>query len=297
MSVSFSPPDLPSYKRRMLTGRSLGVLVILAVLVGTELRFGWLESAAGAYLLSTNASRSESGAIWEQGHRSASARDALSRQLGRRQDVQREARRAASLGQVIAGIEDGRGAMISADHFLELYGKLPPVLSQTLASPYMLLEYSSGGRWQRTFFEPRNDGLAIYLLDGHSQVIRRLDVGPDLLEHIRRGEVAIQTGLDQLADFSGHIYPAGRFFSVLDTLPDAVREKAVAHPGDLLQISGKIRRVGISGESMGGAVDLGFEVETANGVKVILVQGETAAVQRLRWALGQPRVGAGGGRP
>ena len=36
---------------------------------------------------------------------------------------------------------------------------------------------------------------------------------------------------------------------------------------------------------MAGAVDLGFEVEDANGVRVILTQGATAAVLRLRQAL------------
>ena len=70
----------------------------------------------------------------------------------------------------------------------------------------------------------------------------RLDLGPDLVEHIRRGEVAIQAGLDQLSDFSAHIYSAGHFFSVLNTLPENVRNDAVAQPEDLLRISEKIRR-------------------------------------------------------
>jgi hypothetical protein len=285
MTFSFAPPNLNAYRQRILTGRSACVLLIIAVLIGTEMHFNWLESVAGAYLLSTNDLRPESGAIWEQGRQSESARHALSQHTNRRQDVQREVRRASSMGQVIGGIEDARGAVISAAHFLELYHKLPPVLSQEVASPYSLLAYWSGGKWQRTFFEFQDAGLAIYLLDNHSQVLLRLDLAPDLVEHIRRGEVAIQTGLDQLSDFSAHIYAADHFFAVLNTLPEKVREGVVAQPVGLLRISGKIKRVGISSESMAGAVDIGFEVEDANGVKVILTQGKTAEVQRLRWAL------------
>ncbi len=249
------------------------------------MHFSWLESAVGAYLISTNDLRPESGAIWEQGHQSESARNALNLHMDRRQGVQREVRLASSMGQVLAGIEAGRGAMISAAHFLELYRKLPPVLSEEIASPYLLLAQWSGEKWQRTFFEFQNAGLAIYLLDAHSQVLLRLDLGPDLVEHIRRGEVAIQASLDQLSDFSAHIYSAGHFFSVLNTLPVNIRKNAVAQPEDLLRISEKIRRVGISSESLAGAVDLGFEVEDANGVRVILTQGATTAVLRLREAL------------
>ena len=116
------------------------------------MHFSWLESAVGTYLISTNGLRPESGAIWEQGHQSESARNALNLHMDRRQGVQREARLASSMGQVIAGLEAGRGAMISAAHFLELYRKLPPVLSKEIASPYLLLAQWSGGKWQRHLF-------------------------------------------------------------------------------------------------------------------------------------------------
>jgi hypothetical protein len=286
MTFSFAPQTVRSYKQRILTARSICVVAGLALLVATELHFSWIESAVGAYLLSTNDLRPESGAIWEQGHKSESAQHALREYMDRRQDIQREVRRASSMGQAISGIEEARGAMISAAHFLELYCKLPPAISHDVASPYALMAYWSSGKWQRTFFAFQDAGrLSIFLLDANSQVLLRLDLEADLVDHIRRGEVAIHGGLDELKDFSGHIYPADLFFAVLNNLPPNVRERAVARPGDLLRISGKIRRVGISSKSLAGAVDLGFEVEDASGVKVILTQGHTTAVQRLRLAL------------
>jgi hypothetical protein len=285
MTFSFTPPTLMGYRKRLLTSRSVVVALVFILALSTELHFNWIESLAGAFLLSTNDRRPESGAIWEQGHLSESAQNALSQHMNRRQDIQREVRRAASMGQVIGGIEAGGGAMISAAHFLELYRKLPPVLSQEIASPYALLAYWSSEKWQRTFFDFQGAGLAIYLLDAHSQVLRRFDIAADLVDHIRRGEVAIQTGLDQLGDFSNHIFPAERFFAALNALPASVREAALAQPADLLKVSGTIRRVGISSISSAGAVDLGFEVEDAGVLKVILTQGSTAAISRLRWVL------------
>ena len=132
MTFSFLPTSLSSYKRRILTGRLLGILLVFTLTVGTEMHFSWIESMAGAFLLSTNDFRSESGAIWEQGHQSESAQDALKQHMDRRQDVQREVRQAASMGQVIGGIDAGRGAMISAAHFLQPTGK--PLLRNRLIS-------------------------------------------------------------------------------------------------------------------------------------------------------------------
>jgi len=281
----YAPTSFKDNMRRLLALRSALVLSAILALAVTELRFDWIESAVGAYLVSTNPGRPESGAVWDQGHQTDMARQTLSQYMDQRTGVQREARRATSMGQVVAGVEPERGAMISADHFVELYQKLPSVLSHEIVSPYTLLTHLSSGQWKRTFFERQGEQLFIYLLDDHNQVLHRLAVGPVLIEHIQRGEVAIQTGLDQLADFAARIYPAEQFFTTLNTLPEAEKKGVLDSPGNLLQISGRISRVGISRQVLDGAVDIGFEVEELAGTKVILTQGRAADVQRLLWLL------------
>jgi hypothetical protein len=283
------PINFKAWTRRAIALRAVVLLIVLVALAVTEFRFDWIEHVVGRYLATTNAQRPESGAIWDQGHQTDSARQALSQYMSQVQNVQREVRRAASLGQVVAGIEAKQGAMISAAHFIELYLKLPPVLSHEIISPFTLLAHISGDQWQRTFFEYQEQQLAVYLLDDHNQVLYRLSVGPALLEHIRRGEVAIQTSLYHLSDFAAHIYPAETFFAVLNTLPEAVRKGIISDPAELLRISGRIIRVGISDQLSAGAVDLGFEVEDLGDAKVILMQGREADVRRLQWVLdGQP---------
>lgn len=268
--------------------RSALVLSALLALVVTEFRFDWIEKALGAYLVSTNDQRPESGTAWDQGRQSDQARQTLSQYTSERSGIQSDVRRAVTMGQVLAGIDAEQGAMISADHFVELYRKLPQVLSTELISPYTLLTHLSGNQWKRTFFERQgSDQLQIYLLDDHNQVLHRLSVGPVLIEHIRRGEVAVHTRLDQLGDFTGRIYPAEQFFAALNTLSEEVKRGIVDSPGSLLQVSGRIVRVGISGQEQDGTVDIGFEVEDVQGAKVILTQGRVSDVHRLLWALGE----------
>ena len=276
--------------------RTALLLLTVFVLAATEFRFGWLENTVGAYLVSTNIGRPESGTIWDQGRQSELARQTLSQYLNQRQDAQREVRQATTMSQLVAGISAERGAMISAEHFIELYLKLPPVISHEIISPFTLLSQLSSDRWQRTFFERQDQQLSIYLLDGHNQVLHRLAIGPGLIEHIKQGEVAIHSSLGQLSDFADHIYDAENFFSLLNSLPEQVRKGIVASPEELLRVSGRIVKVGISNESMGSATALGFEVEDLQGAKVILMQGRTEDIERLRWML-ESRSGAGRMRP
>jgi hypothetical protein len=125
----------------------------------------------------------------------------------------------------------------------------------------------------------------VYLLDNQNQVLDRLSIGPELLMHIKRGEVSVAMALDRMADFADHIYSAKRFFEVLNTYSEGTRSRILSHPEDLLRISGRIQRVGISTLRQGDKVGLGFEIEALDGPKVILTQGRYDDVKRLQYAL------------
>jgi len=288
----YAPTDMNTWRRRLLAPRAIVLACVLAVLGITEFRFDWIEKMVGAYLVTTNAYRPRSGAIWEKGREADSARQALAQHTNQREHLQREVRQAVSLGQVVATLIDDKGAMISAEHFVDLYLKLPPVLSHEIASPYTLLTHLSGGQWQRTFLERQDQQLRIYMLDAGSQVIHRLSLSQALISHIERGEVAIRTGLDQLSDFTSHVYAADRFFAALAAMPEEARKRIVAHPEDLLRVQGRIERVAISDRMMDDVVDLGFEVNGLDGPRVILMQGvneDVRWIQRMLEEGGSPR--------
>ena len=67
--------------------------------------------------------------------------------------------------------------MLSAEHFRELYQKLPQGFSAELLSPFDLLRLVSEGRWSRAYLEKSADGLMVYLLEPNNHVLRQLKVG------------------------------------------------------------------------------------------------------------------------
>ena len=122
----------------------------------------------------------------------------------------------------------------------------------------------------------------IYLLDANNRVLRQLELGSMLLSQLKRGDMALAESLDELPIFENRIYPADRFFNALDAFPEDVRRSTVPHPETLLEIPGKIMRVGISDETLSGFIELGFEFHSGTERRVVLVQGHEWAVWRLR---------------
>lgn len=281
----YAPTNVKIWRRRLVSPRTVVFVLVFLGIIISEMRFDWMEKTAGAYLVTTNAHRPKSGTIWEQGLKVDSARQELTQFADQRQHLQQKAREAESLAQVIDTIEQGTGAMISAEHFLSLYLQLPPVLATEIISPYTLLTFTCSGQWQRTYLEREDNQVQIYLLDAKSQVMHRLIIGSALINYVERGEVAIRTGLDQLSDFKSYIYEPDQFFDALNTLPEEQRQRVLPHPETLLRTSGRIHRIGISENAVGNTLDIGFEVEDIQGVKVILVQGVAADVRRLQYVL------------
>lgn len=283
----FEPQNMGEWFQRGISLR-LGILLFVVVaLVGTELRFNWLEKAIGAYLVTTNANRPESGAIWEMGHQAQSARKNLAEMVSGSRTSQKEARGAEDFSQVLSGLDADNGISISAGHFRKLYDKLPAVLSQELLSPYSLLQMEAQGDWVRTYFAKGEDGIQIYLLDQENQVLKEVLISQDLVDYISKGEVAVPGTLASFADFAEHIFSPDLFFKVLETLPEDMRRGILPQPQVLLNAGGKLLNVGISSEEVGGVVAIGFEYEQSGAHKVILIQGRQEDVEILRVRLSQ----------
>ena len=291
MSDWIEPNNLSEGVRRLLVPRN-GLLVLMVVaLVVLEMRFDWTERLLGAYLVTTNNHRPESGAIWEVGHQTTAAREALEALVSERQNLQNQAEEAVSLADVLSQLAQRDSLMLSADQFLRLYGALPTALRHEVVSPYRLLTLIHDGRWERTFFQKQGQGeaaaVALHLLDGHNNVLRTLTITETVREYIERGEVAVAGRLTSLSDFAKQIYPADRFFQALEALPESVQQGILPQPETLLTSPDRIQRVGISSEAYDGSVALGFESEGADGPRVILLQGREWDVWQLARQLEQ----------
>ena len=276
------PKNLREWTDRTFALPSLVVWAALAAMIFAELQLYWVERVIGSYLVSTNSDRPESGAIWEKGRKARSARSAVERLAGDRESQQRMARNAGNLSEIVDSLSPGQGAMLSAEHFRELYRKMPQGLAAELISPFELLSLANDGRWTRTYLEKASDGLVVYLLEPNNHVLRQFKVASASLSVLaRRTEASSQT-LEQIPCFQGRIYSAERFFSALASLAEDERRGAVPQPERLLEVSGQITRVGLSDEALAGLVDIGFEIRTGAQIRVLLLQGQDWALWRLR---------------
>lgn len=282
MTNWMSPQSFREWFRRLITLRPILMVLLISGIFILELRFDWIERALGAYLVTTNAARPESGAIWEKGRRSTTARKTLEKIVSDRQISQREARQANSFEQIAANVAPGQGVMLSSDHFRKLYLNLPREIAHEIISPFELLKLASDGKWRRTYLEKAGAGLTVYLLDANNRVLSQLKILANQLTDLEGEAVASVEVLEDLPKFENRIYPAGPFFDALQTFADEVRHSMLPQPERLLEIPGQITRVGISDEAVSGYIELGFEIVDVSRHKVILVRGHEWAVWRLR---------------
>ena len=282
MTDWLGPQDIREWFRRLFGLRPMLLMLLISIIFILELRFDWIERALGAYLVSTNEARPESGAIWEKGKQTLNARKTLEQIVTDRQAIQREARGATTFNQIAANVSAGQGVMLSGDRFRSLYLNLPREVAREIISPYELLGIAGQGQWRRTYFEKAGGGLTVYLLDADNRVLRQLKIAPNVLTYFERQEIAAVEALEDLPFFENRIYAAERFFDALQEFPEEVRHSMLPQPEHLLNTPGQIMRVGISDEAVSGFIELGFEIINGSQRKVILIKGHEWAVWRLR---------------
>ena len=275
------PRSFREWLGRLASLRCLLTLLIIYCVVLSELRFDWVKRPIGAFLVTTNATRPQSGHIWEKSRNTLLARETLEKIITDRQASQRSAMDATSLVQLVATLTADRGAMLSADRFRDLYGNLPARLAADLMSPIELLKLYSSGQWVRAYLRKQNGGLKIFLLDSGNRVLKEIELLPEFLRRMEREGMLLEGSLEEIASLKNRIYPAHQFFSAMEALPKEARVEILDQPEFLLAMSGPVRRVGISDEALSGFIDIGFEIQENGAFNVILVQARDWAVWQL----------------
>ena len=287
------PKNFIEWAQRLFSARTLMMSMLLLVLLISEFRFDWMEQTLGSFLVSTNATRPESGAIWEIGKQTRSARQAIEKIVTDRQSSYREAGNATSFKQIAATIRPDEWLLVPPDLFRKLYLELPPEVAREIIPSFELLQLINNRDWERTYFEKDGDGLNIYILDKENRVLKRLPISPDLLYMMDNSDVAYGKRLEDFPVFEGRIYPGDLFFSVLKDLTPEVRDGVIRRPEHLLRLPGNIARVGISDEAISGFIQIGFEIESGAQQMVVRLQGHEWAVWRLHSLLEQQGASTG----
>lgn len=287
------PENMKDWSRRIFALRPILLTLLVSCCIILEMRLDWVERTLGAYLVTTNSARPETGAVWEKGHRTRTAQRNLEKIITDRQTSQREARSAETFTQIAARLTTGQGAMLSAERFRQLYLEMPRSVSREIISTFDLLKIAGQGKWRRTYFEKNGDDLVAYLLDADNRVLREIDVRSNVLQQMGRKESITAETLEVLPNFKNRIYTAEHFFEALASLPEEIHRNVILNPEALLKPSGQIVRVGISDETVSGSIELGFEFVIGTRRQVFMAQGREWAVWRLRAYLAGKDTSAG----
>ncbi|MBN2241674.1 MAG: hypothetical protein JW793_03210 [Acidobacteria bacterium] len=278
------PRDFSDWFGRFFSLRSLTFILIVALLVIFEFRFDWMEKALGSYLSTTNRQRPETGEIWETAHDTEQARNSLNEITVDRETLQRNARGAVDLADIISFIAENQSVMISPEHFRSLYMKLPRSIASKIIAPNDLLRLLGEGEWERTYFRKYGNQLSIYLIDGSNRALCEIAVPDSTLVQIERRRIVFSGSLEEWGFAPERIRPANRFFSSLGSLPEDVRAEILARPEDILSAGGRLVRVGFPPQGQAEWVDIGFELDDGSQRQVVILPAREWALGRLRTA-------------
>jgi len=281
----YGPFNTTERLKRTFSLLNLVFLTAVAVLLFSELRFNWCEQITGAYLASCNENRPETGTAWQAGKSNSRARTHLKSIVNDRQTAARNASEASTFAELSSGILPGQWANLDKDHFKQLYLDLPDAYARELIHPTDLVWLFGTEDVNRIFCKSRSNGLAIFFLDSRNRVIRKVLVDNDRLAFFEKQERPLDQRLDTLPQFTSRIFPARRFFKVLQELPGDINEDLIVDPSKLIRQEGTIVRAGISGEAESGYIRMGFEFLHNGETTTVLVKGREWAVWRLTMSL------------
>jgi hypothetical protein len=277
----YEPFNLSEWAKRTFSLLNLAVFIVTLLFVSSEFRFDWVERLVGSYLSSTNLERPETGAIWETGKHTSDAHEYLNDIIDKKEDVRQTVHMADSFSFLVSSLQPGEWVTLEKEQFKSLYLTLEKSAALKIIEPAQLVWLLKASQLERIFCEGVTDGIKIFFIDADNRVIKQIDLEQEDILEIEAGEKPVPGSLDEMDEFSGRIYSAQSFFKALFKMPADILPDLIADPEALLDLEGKITRVGIWNEARNGYISLGFEFEDKGGLKVAFVKSREWAVWQL----------------
>lgn len=277
----YEPLNFSEWLRRTFSFLNIAVFIITAIIIFSEFRFDWCENIVGSYLSSTNASRLETGTIWETGKQTANAHEYLNKIISKKEDTRQKVYQSATFSDLASGISPGEWVTLEKQQFKTLYLTLEKSTALKIIGPTKLLWLLNGGSLDRIFCEGITGGIKFYFIDSENRVIQQIDLRKKDIFEIENGDKPVPGELADMVGFSGRIYPASFFFDMLFKLPADILPDLIVNPERLLKQDGKIINIGIWNESENGYIKLGFEFKGPEGKQVVFIKGREWAVWQL----------------
>ena len=173
----YEPLSFSEVLRRTFSFLNIAVFIITAVFVFSEFRFDWFENLVGSYLVSTNESRPETGAVWETGKQTASAHEYLNKIISKKEDTRHSVHQAQTFLDLAAGILPGQWVTLEKQQFKKLYLTLEKPIALKIIEPAQLVWLLNGGSLDRIFCEGIPGGIKLYFIDSENRVVKQIDLG------------------------------------------------------------------------------------------------------------------------
>ena len=277
----YEPLSAYEWLRRTFSFLNIAVFIITATFIFSEFRFDWFENLVGSYLVSTNDSRPETGAIWEAGKQTSNAHKYLNEIISKKENARQNVHQAATFFDLAAGILPGEWVTLEKQQFRTLYLTLEKSVALKIIESSQLVWLLNGSSLDRIFCEGVTGGIKLYFIDSDNRVIKQIDLSREDILEIEDGEKPVSGELADMKGFSGRIYPARNFFDALFKLPADIIPDLMVNPESLLKQNGKIINIGIWNETENGYIKLGFEFEETDGKQVVFIKGREWAVWQL----------------
>ncbi len=277
----YQPLTLSEWLKRTFSVLNMAVVLLTAGFIFSEFRTDWFEQIVGAYLVSTNADRPETGVVWEVGKQASSAHQYLNTIISKKETIRRNVNQSDSFSALASNLLPGEWVILETNQFKSLYLALGKSMAFKIIDPVRLVWLLNGDSLDRIFCEGVKGGIKLLFIDSENRVIQEIDLNQEDIADIETGDRPVPGILTDMAEFRGRIYPAAVFFNEVLKLPSDIIPDLMLNPDTLLRQEGKITRVGIFNEAVNGFIRLGFEFDTPEGKQLLFLKGREWAIWQL----------------
>ncbi|HUU26711.1 MAG TPA: hypothetical protein VM123_02775 [archaeon] len=257
--------------------------LIFCAAVGLEFRYNYVEKAIGRYLFWHNASRQESGQIWETVSLSENVQQRLDDLVRNKRQETTLIESITSLDQLVEQVHAREKIVMTRDRFLEMYADLPLYQSSLLIEPVDLIELIGQlANWQRTLIAFEEGNLSFYLVDGLNNVLKELSLSSEYINFFLSEKETRALGLDAFPWLREKFYPADVFYDAFSLLTPEERGGIPLSALNLISWRYRLQQVAVNHQSLiGERMEIGFELSGDEGLYTVRILGRSLSVLSL----------------
>lgn len=260
-------------------GKWMVFFLILLILVVAELFFDIFEIGFGRLLYWTNPVRPQTGRLWVEDKKEQEGVSELNSHIESSEIEQERDTPLRNFEELEALLSLRNSLSMTKDQFKEFYTTIPVKEAKSLLDPLSFIELDHDPEWQKAQFSLSGDQLVVYYLDGYERPIQ------DSYIFLNRDQVETEqvsfSELETNENFRNRTVPAFLFYQAFEKLPRHYQLQIVNDPYKLIQWGSFLQRVAISVFVEDNQVEIIFEVQKDENIKLYPMYASEMAIGYL----------------